>query len=242
VPDRFYQTVGFIEAVEKAQSAIEVEECLLAFAASFGFTSVFGGIVPLRPVPLDEMPSRILFQRFPEGWAERYNDNGYVLRDPIVSRLIYDRAPFAWADAYKTDRERQNVKLISGEASEFGLRDGYVVPIPTIEGDVAAVSFGGPAYAVEPSEVAALNFSASYAVGSYLHHRIARRRLSAALTPRESDCLVWAGEGKTDWEISVILGISRATVLKHVAAAREKLGAVNKAHAIATAIRIKLLA
>ena len=84
MPDRFYQTVGFIEAVEKAQSAIEVEECLLAFAASFGFTSVFGGIVPLRPVPLDEMPSRILFQRFPEGWAERYNDSGYVLRDPIA--------------------------------------------------------------------------------------------------------------------------------------------------------------
>lgn len=79
-----------------------------------------------------------------------------------------------------------------------------------------------------------------YAVGSLLHHAESRRRLDPQLTAREHDCLLWAGEGKTDWEISVILGISRSTVIKHIAAAREKLGAVNKAHAIAKAIRTKL--
>jgi LuxR family quorum sensing-dependent transcriptional regulator len=52
---------------------------------------------------------------------------------------------------------------------------------------------------------------------------------------------LWAGEGKTNWEISAILGISKSTVTKHIMAAREKLGAVSKAHAIATAIRTKLL-
>nr|WP_244613872.1 helix-turn-helix domain-containing protein [Nitrobacter winogradskyi] len=51
------------------------------------------------------------------------------------------------------------------------------------------------------------------------------------MTPREWDCLLWAGEGKTDWEISVIPGISRSTVTKHIMAARAKLGAV-KAHSL----------
>jgi LuxR family transcriptional regulator, quorum-sensing system regulator BjaR1 len=242
VSDRFEQTVRYVDAVERAQTAREVEECLLAFAAGFGFTAVFGGIVPLRPVPLTEIPSRIVFQHVPDGWADRYNRRGYVFRDPIVARLLTERVPFTWTDAYRTCPDRESVKIVGGEASDFGLREGYVVPISTIEGDLAAVSFGGPLQAIEPTELGALNFAASYAVGSYFRHAAARRRLSAALTPRECDCLLWAGEGKTDWEISVILGISRSTVIKHIAAAREKLGAVNKAHAIAKAIRIKLLA
>lgn len=61
------------------------------------------------------------------------------------------------------------------------------------------------------------------------------------ITAREHECLLWAGEGKTDWEISIILGISRSTVVKHIGSARRKLGAANKAHAIALAIRIQLL-
>ena len=40
------------------------------------------------------------------------------------------------------------------------------------------------------------------------------------LTAREWDHLLWAGEGKTNWEISVILGISKPTVTKHIIAAR----------------------
>jgi LuxR family quorum sensing-dependent transcriptional regulator len=53
--------------------------------------------------------------------------------------------------------------------------------------------------------------------------------------------LLWASEGKTDWEISVILGISRPTVTKHLLSARQKLNAVNRAHLIGEALRNKLI-
>jgi LuxR family transcriptional regulator, quorum-sensing system regulator BjaR1 len=86
-----------------------------------------------------------------------------------------------------------------------------------------------------------LNFAASYALGRHLHRIATWQRVSSDLTAREWDCLLWAGEGKTNWEISAILGISKSTVTKHIMAAREKLGAVSKAHAIAMAIRTKLL-
>lgn len=57
------------------------------------------------------------------------------------------------------------------------------------------------------------------------------------LTPREKDALAWVAEGKSDWEISVILGLSEATVRFHVDNARRKLGAVNRAHAVARLLR-----
>jgi LuxR family transcriptional regulator, quorum-sensing system regulator BjaR1 len=239
--DRFERTLCFIDAIEKAQSTEEAERCLLAFAAGLGFTSIFGGIVPLRPIPLAELPSRIIFQALPNQWAARYNASGYVFRDPVVTHLLHQRTPFTWKEAYVASPQPDDVYLIGGEASEFGLKDGYVVPIYTLERSLAAVSFGGPTTVTDVAELASLHFAASYAVGSHLHRKATRKRLTQALTPREYDCLLWAGEGKTDWEISMILGISRSTVLKHVASARQKLGAVNKAHAIATALRIKLL-
>lgn len=54
-----------------------------------------------------------------------------------------------------------------------------------------------------------------------------------SLTARERDALSWVAEGKSDWEIAVILGLSETTVRFHVDNARKKLGAVNRAQAVA---------
>ncbi len=54
-----------------------------------------------------------------------------------------------------------------------------------------------------------------------------------ALSSRERDVLALVADGKTDWEISVILGISEATARFHVDNARRKLGAVNRTQAVA---------
>jgi DNA-binding CsgD family transcriptional regulator len=54
-----------------------------------------------------------------------------------------------------------------------------------------------------------------------------------ALTPRERDSMMFVAEGKTDWEIATIFGVSETTARFHVDNARRKLGAVNRAHAVA---------
>jgi LuxR family quorum sensing-dependent transcriptional regulator len=230
-----------MEAVEQTRTAAEIEDCLLGLAAEFGFTGLFGGVVPTRPAPLAELRSRILFQRFPAQWLDRYSRRGYVFRDPIIQHLFHERMPFTWHEGYKSCSQRSDVRLIQGEAAEFGLRDGYVVPISTIDGEIVSLSFGGPGILPVSTDLSVLNFAASYALGRHLHRIATWRRVNSNLTAREWDCLLWAGEGKTNWEISAILGISKSTVTKHIMAAREKLGAVSKAHAIAMAIRTKLL-
>jgi len=57
--------------------------------------------------------------------------------------------------------------------------------------------------------------------------------IRAALTRREEDSLMFVAEGKTDWEIGAIFGISETTARFHVDNARKKLGAANRAHAVA---------
>ena len=53
------------------------------------------------------------------------------------------------------------------------------------------------------------------------------------MTRREAEVLLWTAEGKTAWEIGVILGVSEGTVRAHLAHILDKLSAANKPHAVA---------
>ncbi len=53
------------------------------------------------------------------------------------------------------------------------------------------------------------------------------------LSPRERDCLAYVADGRRDSEIADLLGISDTTVRFHVDNARRKLGATNRAQAVA---------
>ncbi|MGS0825364.1 helix-turn-helix domain-containing protein [Shewanella sp. 0m-8] len=52
------------------------------------------------------------------------------------------------------------------------------------------------------------------------------------ITKREQECIKWASEGKTSWEISQILTISKSTVDFHLANCIEKTGSTNRQQAI----------
>lgn len=61
------------------------------------------------------------------------------------------------------------------------------------------------------------------------------------LSRREREVLQWAAEGKTDWEIGMILGLSEHTADKFIRLACRKLYAANRTHAVAQAIRLGLI-
>lgn len=61
------------------------------------------------------------------------------------------------------------------------------------------------------------------------------------LTEREHDCLYWAAQGKTSWEIGRILGISERTANFHIANICDKFNVRTRQAAITAAIRLELL-
>jgi LuxR family quorum sensing-dependent transcriptional regulator len=53
--------------------------------------------------------------------------------------------------------------------------------------------------------------------------------------------LSWIASGKSSWEIGEILNISKRTVDEHCTNATRKLNAMNRPHAVALAIRHRLI-
>ncbi|HEY1769160.1 MAG TPA: helix-turn-helix transcriptional regulator [Chthoniobacterales bacterium] len=60
---------------------------------------------------------------------------------------------------------------------------------------------------------------------------------SQPLTLRETEIVKWIAEGKTNFEIAIILGISRATVKTHVEHVLQKLDVTTRTAAAVCAVR-----
>ena len=61
------------------------------------------------------------------------------------------------------------------------------------------------------------------------------------ITKRESEVLQWLHKGKTNWEISAILGISPLTVKNHVQNVIRKLNVLNRSQAAVKAAKLGLI-
>lgn len=57
------------------------------------------------------------------------------------------------------------------------------------------------------------------------------------LTEREAEIINWIASGKSDWEISRILGVSAKTVNFHVENVKRKYGVPTRVQAIVSALR-----
>jgi transcriptional regulator EpsA len=69
----------------------------------------------------------------------------------------------------------------------------------------------------------------------------AQTHVTASLTARELEVLMWVGLGKTNDEIGEILGVSQFTIKNHVQNAIRKFGVRTRGQAVARAVTLRLL-
>jgi LuxR family transcriptional regulator, quorum-sensing system regulator BjaR1 len=238
------QTYSVILSLQRALTPNEVCEQLTNFSGRYGLTSVLAGTCPAPKAHKKKQEEHIFAWSYPSEWMDRYLERRYALIDPIISRLQADLSPFVWSESMRfvPPDNVGAVQTMMGEAAEHHLSAGIVIPMLTLDGDVAAVSIGGERLEVPPESLGMLNLVSSYAMARAIELRnIQAIRREVNITPRELECLRWAADGKNEWEISTILCISEHTADKHLSNARAKLGAVNRTQAVARALRLGLL-
>ncbi|UVK38922.1 LuxR family transcriptional regulator [Mesorhizobium sp. AR10] len=235
----FDRTLEFIDQLQQAGTAAAVCEKLLGVTSNFGLTALMAGTVPQPGTPRGQQKDHVLLCDWPVEWLERYVARNYVDHDPVVSHMKQLQAPFQWREAAQGIRIDNGSDEVMGDASEFKLRDGLAFPLITLDGQIVMVSLGGEAVELSGAEFGLVSLVSTYAVGRAMQlHTMASKTIDhIELTPRERECLKWAAVGKSEWEISQILGISEHTSEKHLLNAKSKLGAVNRVQAVAEAIR-----
>ena len=234
----FDRTLSYISDLQQADTPQAVAEKLLGVTSAFGLTALMAGTVPQPGTPTRQQKNHVLLCDWPVEWLKRYVARNYVDHDPVVSRMKQLQAPFQWRDAAEEVKVDHDGEVVMGDAGEFKLKDGLAFPLVTLDGQIVMVSLGGEQVEMSGLEFGMISLVATYAIGRAMQLTSEERVIDTVeLTPRERECLKWAAVGKSEWEISQILGISEHTSEKHLLNAKCKLGAVNRVQAVAEAIR-----
>ena len=191
------KTLNFIAEIDRIDDTGGVGDLFQHFLAKeVGLSNVVCLKVPNASETLN---STIYFNTRPEAWTQHYVNANHIFHDPMVRELYKTHDPYSWTDVLTRRELEPDDRRIVEEAGEFGMKEGFVVPIYQLNGYFGLVSAAGGRLELSERIRAVLQLTSIY-----VHDKVARlsRALleqKAQLTPREIECLKWVCAGKSDW-------------------------------------------
>jgi LuxR family quorum sensing-dependent transcriptional regulator len=225
-------TLDLVCELESAKSGDVVIARFQQFAEVAGFASVACVLLP-RVGELNG--DCVLMNTRPEAWSAEYLRREFARCDPVLREASRTDRPFVWSDISRQRPLTPGEKAVMSYSAEFGMRDGFVVPI--FESDnLGLVSFAAASLELKARQQQALTLAAVY-----LHNRLSALRNKQAkpivrLTEREHEVVRWIAAGKSDWQIGRILNISAKTVNFHVENVKRKFRVASRMQAVIGAI------
>lgn len=234
---------ALIDLQKGVQTEDELKQNCEQFCDYIGFEYYLFAICKITSLSAPEITT---ISNYPDAWIQYYFEEKLQRFDPVVRYCFEKVSPIRW-NHLKDIPEYQSPEgdRIFQKAAELGLVHGISIPLKTHTGEICIFSLAtadGTNVDSRFDEV----LSPAQTFSTELFNNLSRIKSASGdaqenLTPRELECIFWACEGKTTWEMSQILDITERTVIFHLTSATKKLGAVNRQHAVAKAITSGLI-
>jgi LuxR family quorum-sensing system transcriptional regulator CciR len=212
----------FVERATAARDSVGLGDALAELTNRLGFARY--ALVRHRRSVAGTSPLRL--HNYPSDWVEFFDRNEMEWHDPVHRACRNATHGFGWEDLARfvplSNRDHEMLAL----ARRHGLRTGFTVParVPgEAGGSCSFVMRDGDRWTREMLGAAELAGVFALEAMRRLSRKVASRD-APAMTPRQRECLVWVARGKSDWEISRILGVSHETVVQHLKQARDRYG------------------
>jgi DNA-binding CsgD family transcriptional regulator len=179
-------------------------------------------------------------------WCARYRARDYGRVDPLVAYAARQYVPVHWNELYYSSAGATH---LYGDGINFGVASGWAFPLYGPRVKVAHVNLIARGNGIAESMDLAMNLGNAQMLACYIHEVVQKLERvldyevvdGKQLSGRELECLKWSADGKTSWEIAQILRLSERTIIFHLGNAIQKLGAVNRRHAVVRAIALGLI-
>jgi LuxR family quorum-sensing system transcriptional regulator CciR len=237
----FNALARFTELAAGANSPADLQDGLDKITATMGYDYF---ALTHHVAPTAAPSSTIRLHNYPDRWVDYFDRNGLAAADPIHRASQQTAVGFAWRHVPRMIPLTALDRQILARAQDHGIGDGITIPANVPGEATGSCSFASAAGQTAPRDKLAL----AQLVGAFAFEaarRVWQVRPSAhpimpgarsRLTDRQRDCLIWAARGKSDWEISVILGISEETVAQHIRQACERYGVQKRTSLIIHAL------
>lgn len=234
--DYFELTQKFIEDCSNVTSLRQLAELFNVLTKKIGCTH----FVCMSHVDVLNPPDdAIVLSNYPIEWALYHSEQQYHRIDPVMHTCRSQLTPFKWSD--ETWRYFLNLKQINilSEATDFQLSEGYTIPIHPPTGYSASLSVVFEAGQVDQKALNALHLVAFFLYETALRMKTSKVNIHQPqniLTDKQRKILELIAQGKSNWDISVILSISENTVKDHIANIFKTLNVRTRQQAIVKAL------
>jgi LuxR family quorum-sensing system transcriptional regulator CciR len=181
----------------------------------------------------------IAYSDYPEDYLSASLARRYFADDPMLAAGERSAAPFLWSEVPEILPLTARHQEILSAAAASGLEQGLTVPINVPGEPRGSCSFGlrGTRALSEAGSQAALwvgvfGFEQARRIVGLARPLEARPRLS----PRQLDCVVLVGRGKSDGVIAQLLDLSRDTVHEYIEAAKRRYGVATRQQLLAACL------
>ena len=168
----------------------------------------------------------------PPGWNAVAPASG----DAVLAAAVQSYAPFLWSDISRLVSLTRSQRDFLNAAHAAGIGAAVAVPVHRPRGAHEAGSYSvfagccsflmmnGVPLPLESLAAAHYVGALAFDAAKNLREPRAAEPRGPQLTPRQRDCVVLVAQGKSDWEIGQVLGISESTVHKHIEDAKRRFG------------------
>lgn len=210
--------------------------------ASYGFNRVLYGFTRFRTErSLGDPADLLVLSNHDKSYIRPFLDEGLYLNAPMTLWALNNVGSSSWRATDRMVNEgtlNESARKIWEFNKSHGLGGGYTVSFQTnskrAKGAISLTSV--PALSFDAvDEIWAEHGRMLEAMSNVLHLRLSSMPNPDTLRPltaRQREALEWVGDGKTTAEIAAIMGLTPATVEKHLRLAREALDVSTTAQAV----------
>jgi DNA-binding CsgD family transcriptional regulator len=244
---------GFLSALSEAEQQQDITDLFQKEIEGFGYACFDAFSVEPTTLATPLKPGNWAVASYDFEIVKDYVLKGFTAICPALMEAGRSLVPFDYVDFL--DRQPTDISVLAQRQwlKLWNVRHAWLVPLSTV-GALKGVTV----YMQGKSTDTGARFQASrhdiHLRSVYFFEALEAMRpglpdgvepTADTVTPlstRELDCLKWAADGKTNWEIAQILGVSENTVRFHMKNVYRKLGVGSRSQAVARAIGQGLVA
>ncbi|QQA44770.1 helix-turn-helix transcriptional regulator [Pelagovum pacificum] len=230
--------IEYLEALTNATTVQDAWELHVEKMASYGFDRLLYGFTRYRSRgSLGDPQDWIVLTNHSAEYMDVFIDEGLYFHAPMVRWALENNGACSW----RWIAEPGNLTAAEERVVEFnrsmGVTCGYTISFRSVsERTKGAIALTGTR---DMSQQQVEEIWAEHGSDLVVMNNVAHLKLlslpyagSRTLTRRQKEVLQWVGDGKTTQDIALLLGLTPATVEKHLRLAREALDVETTAQAV----------
>ena len=233
--------VKHLDRLTNAQTVEDLWDLHVKQMASFGFDRIMYGFTRYRTSSsLGDPQDWVLLSTQSPEYMKVFFDEGYYYHAPMLKWALANNGACSWRwmmDMNRIDNLTASEKRVMEFNKDMDVTAGYTVSFRSIsertKGAIALTAKAGMSQdAVE--QIWAKHGDEIIVMNNVMHLKLLTLPYSGErhLTKRQREVLQWVGDGKTTQDIAILLGLTAATVEKHLRLAREALDVETTAQAV----------